>query len=337
MSNSHVPSWRRGLVVGAIVLVVVAGAWLVRQLLADSPLFGGNPPAPESCPNYTLLTQRLTGSSWDIFGLDPLTGIEVNLTNSPGNDTTPAWNPDPTRSNFAFVSERDGNSEIYRLDCGDLGQTSLVRITDHLDEDVDPAWSGQNRLAFASNRRLANGQPRFTIFRSRDSGENLTRVSPEEDCDARQPTWSPDGSQIAYAATCNATGRYQIFVIPAISGVPLQITDHPTLLAAQPSWSPDGSLIAFSRYENGPEQSRIWVVAPDGSGERPLRPGSTDDEFDPRWTPDGAEVTFVMYTGGTNLDVYAFAPTLDSNGNPNGTLRQVTVSPRDDRAPDWVR
>ncbi|MCB1624858.1 MAG: PD40 domain-containing protein [Pseudomonadales bacterium] len=321
----------RWLVVPGILLVAVAGGWLFRQL------FGSGPPAPAACPNYTLLTQRLTGSSWDIFGLDPQTGVEANLTAMAGDDTTPAWNPAPDRANFAFVSRRDGNAEIYRLDCGELGATSLVRVTTHPDEDIDPAWSGDNRLAFASNRLRVDGQPRYTIFRSRDSGGELTQVSPNGACDARQPAWSPDGSSIAYAADCNSAGRYQIYVIPRNGGTPVQITDDPLLLAAQPTWSPDGSLIAFARYESGPEHARIWVMGPDGSGKRQLRPGSTDNEFDPRWTPDGSEVTFVMYTGGTNLDVYAFEPTLGADGNANGTLRQVTSSSRDDRAPDWVR
>ena len=39
---------------------------------------------------------------------------------------------------LAFVSERDGNSEIYVMN---VDGTGLLRLTDNPGRDTDPAWS----------------------------------------------------------------------------------------------------------------------------------------------------------------------------------------------------
>lgn len=59
----------------------------------------------------------------------------TNLTQSRAFDHDPAWSPDGTR--IAFVSERDGNSEIYAMDSGGSG---LTRLTNDPGYDDDPNW-----------------------------------------------------------------------------------------------------------------------------------------------------------------------------------------------------
>jgi Tol biopolymer transport system component len=58
------------------------------------------------------------------------------LTHDPPADGFPAWSPDGTK--IAFVSERDGNPDIYVMN-GD--GTAVRRFTDDPAEDADPAWS----------------------------------------------------------------------------------------------------------------------------------------------------------------------------------------------------
>src|SRR5262245_25310039 len=58
--------------------------------------------------------------------------------------------PIPVAAKIAFVSERDGNPEIYAANEDGTGQ---VRVTYHGAQDVSPAWSPDgSRLAFASDR-----------------------------------------------------------------------------------------------------------------------------------------------------------------------------------------
>ena len=58
----------------------------------------------------------------------------VNLTNNPADDRSPTWSPDGRR--IAFVSDRDGNHEIYVMNADGTGQT---RLTDTPYYDSDPA------------------------------------------------------------------------------------------------------------------------------------------------------------------------------------------------------
>ncbi|UCC83126.1 MAG: PD40 domain-containing protein, partial [Gemmatimonadota bacterium] len=60
----------------------------------------------------------------------------LRLTDNPAMESWPACSADGTR--IAYVSDRDGNFEIYVMD---TDGSNLVRLTDNLAYDVDPAWS----------------------------------------------------------------------------------------------------------------------------------------------------------------------------------------------------
>ena len=60
---------------------------------------------------------------------------QTNLTNNPAYDGTMAWSPDSSR--IAFVSNRDGNSEIYVMNADGSGITNL---TNNPANDVRLVW-----------------------------------------------------------------------------------------------------------------------------------------------------------------------------------------------------
>jgi Tol biopolymer transport system component len=49
---------------------------------------------------------------------------QINLTNNPADDGVPSWSPDGRR--IAFVSNRDGNLEIYVMNADGSGVTRLT-------------------------------------------------------------------------------------------------------------------------------------------------------------------------------------------------------------------
>ena len=103
---------------------------------------------------------------------------------------------------LAFVSERDGNSEIYVMN---MDGTDLLRLTNDAGRDKDPAWSpdGQ-RIAFASDRAGS-----LDIYVMNADGSNPVRRTDTGSSDA--PAWSPDGSKIAFAS--QRDGQFGIYVM----------------------------------------------------------------------------------------------------------------------------
>jgi Tol biopolymer transport system component len=104
-----------------------------------------------------------------------------NLSHHTHDDWFPVWSPDS--SQIIFLSNRDGGTEIYRLE---INSDTLHRLTDNTVEDRDLAWSRDGQwIAFASN---VDGD--FEIFVMDVDGGNLQRVTYNDSVDFA-PDWRP--------------------------------------------------------------------------------------------------------------------------------------------------
>jgi len=77
-----------------------------------------------------IFFQRKLDGQWDIFVLNKNTATETRLTFDPADDTDPVLSPDGRL--LFFVSNRDGNREIYSLD---LETMELKNLTNSPDSD----------------------------------------------------------------------------------------------------------------------------------------------------------------------------------------------------------
>ncbi len=134
------------------------------------------------------------------------------------------------------------------------------------------------------------------------------------------PTWSPDGSKIAFASSRN--GARQLFVINA-DGSKLRQLTHLDNMGGRSTWSPDGTKIAFYR---GPAGDRnIYIIDLNGSGVVQLTNGG--DDLGPSWSPDGNWIAFTSYRDGNN-EIYII--------HPDGTgLTRLTNNSTSDWQPRW--
>jgi len=97
------------------------------------------------------------------------------------------------------------------------------------------------------------------------------------------PSFSPDGSQVAYAWDETGTGSTShIYVKLVGSGRPVQLTQDPKPDFV-PSWSPDGRSLAFVRVLD--QGSAIYLIPPVGGTERKLADGYFYGSI--HWSPDG--------------------------------------------------
>ena len=105
---------------------------------------------PAWSPDGTKIAYH--GSSieqYDIFVVDAAGGTPVDVTNTAANEASASWSPDGTQ--LAFMSDRDGNEEVYRQNSD--GTEAATRLTNEPGRDADPDWSpdGQ-KIAFFSDR-----------------------------------------------------------------------------------------------------------------------------------------------------------------------------------------
>lgn len=109
----------------------------------------------------------------------------------------------------------------------------------------------------------------------------------------RSPTFSPDGSQIAFAWNGNPKGegsdrKFDIFLKVTGSENLVQITHHPAD-AISLTWSPDGAQIAFQRQ--AASDSGVYLVPALGGAERRLR-STAAPPSGLSWSPDGKWIAF---------------------------------------------
>jgi len=106
----------------------------------------------------------------------------------------------------------------------------------------------------------------------------------------RSGRWSPDGKWICFAY--NASGRHNLWVVPAGGGWPLQLTVSQQRQVPG-EWSPDGRWITFQSDYNGNEQWDLFVVSVDNGEIVNLTCTPEISEELPRWSPDGKFIAYM--------------------------------------------
>jgi Tol biopolymer transport system component/DNA-binding winged helix-turn-helix (wHTH) protein len=110
------------------------------------------------------------------------------------------------------------------------------------------------------------------------------------------PTFSPDGSQVAFAwnEEADAGRQFDLYVKSLGSERLLRLTHHPSRWIS-PAWSPDGSAIAFVRETD--EGAGILVVPALGGSERSIvTNGIAVGYIQISWSPDGHRLAYSAYS-----------------------------------------
>jgi TolB protein len=106
------------------------------------------------------------------------------------------------------------------------------------------------------------------------------------------PSWSPDGTRIAFAhtsGTVETDDRAGIYVIDAEGGAPSQILAGPY---AYPDWSPDGRQLAVTDRHLYDWTGGIFTITATGDSLKKITfvPG-----YGVKWSPDGRTLAFQTY------------------------------------------
>lgn len=160
----------------------------------------------------------------------------------------------------------------------------------------------QADIVFRSDRD-GNGN----IYVMNDNGRNVRQLTHSSFRDS-EPTWSPDGSQIAFMRDIHSAGagkgqQYEVFIMNADGSNLQNVTQHPAS-EGNVGWSPDGRHIVFSSNRN--EDVDIYTLELATGITTQLTDNSKDGGLSaaPDWSPDGRQIAYEHVVPGKGRHVY---------------------------------
>ncbi len=256
------------------------------------------------CPDWLVYHTRMTGD-WEIFRLGELPGdpdADANLSKGFGRgiiDMAPSRSPDAGW--IAFVSNRDGNWEIY---VATVDGEFVQRVTyNDTSLDLDPVWSPDgSRIAYESN---VDGNWEIRVVDVATGAKYRVTDHPANDIN---PFWSPDGTKLVFQSDRD-DGLWQIYELD------LSDITNPTMTRLSqgegddhdPSYSHDGTMIAFRSYREDVtgEQSAIYTMSADGQNvERVSELGG--DARNHSWSSDDSLIGYQTDLMNGIFDIYVY-------------------------------
>ncbi len=174
--------------------------------------------------------------------------------------------------------------------------------------DIAPADLGE--IVFSSE---CGGQ--YSVY-----SMQMGQISPLVEEQTFAAVWSPDGTQLAYAAVVN--NMWQIFI--RSGGTSRQITSGSASYLPM-DWSPDGNQLVIMSDEDG-EDFDLYTIALDGTTLTQLTVNDETDS-DARWSPDGSRIVFRSDRDGDEEIYLIYAD--------GSNLIQLTQNDADDGLPVW--
>jgi dipeptidyl aminopeptidase/acylaminoacyl peptidase len=311
---------------GLVVIAALVGASIYRSASANRPAVHPtpNPPAVELGIFEPVAGRIVYWSDGSLWAVDPNASSPASTLVRLGADgqfasaTVPlGWSSDGTKLLFLREDPNPPDRQppfeklLYILHAD--GTETQVTPGPVRDAAISPDGS---RVAFATRNvpgrisRLPEG-----LYVVDAQGGEPVRIAQE----GTSPTFSPDGTQIAYVSSPPGLGIYGNGDPGPVWVVHADGTDAHEILADHPArikWSPAGDRIAMYKMVGGPPYtSAIYTFAPDGSDFTMVIAGGAD----PQWSPDGSQIAYACFPDDSCLLAIA-----DADGS---NVRSLGVGP----------
>ena len=227
-----------------------------------------NDVAPDNTPSWskdgkTILFSSARDGNAEIYTIKEDGTSPQRLTNNPSADYSPAYSPD--ESKIVFVREvTGGRPQLFVMNSNG---TNVVNISNNTFNESQPSWSPDGRkIAYASDRDAKFGANTYLeIYTMNPDGTGVTRLTFHDTGIDYYPSWSPDGTQIAFTTsrTTNPPQCYafalEIWIMNADGSSPRrEIND--CYGNANASWSADGEYLILQSDRGSPNVPYKWDV-----------------------------------------------------------------------------
>ncbi len=290
-------------------LVCSASIWALYRPRPDTqlakievvPLIGlrGYQATPAFSPDGTLVAFRQSdgGNNTGIYAAVVGGQKSIQLTNKPG-DCCPTWSPDGRQIAFARYSKN--SFSIFTIPALGGTERRLYRGPDHLGGGL--SWSPDGSLiAFSESH---DNDPTRAWISLLSVGDSTIREisSPTPGWIDRSPSYSPDGSRIAFIRSAVAGVSNDIYVMAANGGRAKRLTFDHRPMTGSLAWTSDSREIVFASARGA--EMGLWVVAAEGCIPRPVA-GPVGQAGWPT-IPSRTDKTLVYEQGVGKADVWRF-------------------------------
>jgi tricorn protease len=189
-----------------------------------------------------------------------------------------------------IIYEMDGELQVLEAKSGKTTPISVTVPDDGLARRPSRVPAANNiesyELSPKGERALFSARGDiFTAPVEKGPTRNLTHSPGAHD---KWPTWSPDGSQIAFIS--DLSGEEELYLVPQDGSKPAQqITNGGSAMRYQPEWSADSKRIAFSDKDG-----KVWVVTLADRKMTEIVDSPRGQVRDYAWSPRGNFLTFSM-------------------------------------------
>lgn len=236
----------------------------------------------------------------------PSNKVDVFSLGTPGERSisqSPSFGPATKRGNSIVVAatrreaSRGGKQVNFDIYYTRKGKRQF--ITEHPDNDSEPSLSSDGEyIAFTSGR---TGEGDIYVYSFFSEKQPMTRITFEETGSELYPTWSPDGSMLAYIG--HLGGADHLLLVDDVKKLTEELSESARRAAVRaqttdltagwphsclaPSFSPDGKWLAFFMHPKGMLKSDLYVVKV-GGGEPMLLMENVlpASRLGPCWSPD---------------------------------------------------
>lgn len=198
--------------------------------------------SPTWSPDGTRLAFVTRGTTTGLYLLDWANLATAPVANSSADYHDPVWSPDGKQLAYRFAPERGAQSEIFTYDVETGELRNLTESGERLAySGVQPIWSPRGDMLL-----YINSLTRRVVVARLPYGEIVLQTP----ADINAPTWSPDGTRIAYLRpqsnfnpnVVNTIAIQSVDEPEQVQTITPSVTEETRVL----SWSPDGRYLAFA-------------------------------------------------------------------------------------------
>lgn len=183
----------------------------------------------------------------------------VNVSNSSYRDRMATWVNDST---LVFISDRDGQNDLYVVTSNDKNQSNLFKTLKHKVERITKTNTGESNPVISPNGKhiaFNRGRGKLVVANIDSNGKLSNENTLLDGWDsADNVSWSPDSKWLAYSLS-DLDFNSEIYIHKADnSKKPVNISMHPKQ-DYSPVWSTDGKKLMFSSNRNNSDYD-VWFT-----------------------------------------------------------------------------